>query len=292
MLAASGVAYADVEPAPPESEPAPAPASADGSDQLTLPKGRAVINVFLEMNLASVDDGMGGSESEIAKPISIAPDLWYGVDDKLTIGLVHSDIGDSTFIGAVGEGICLSGKDNGCGHVYNNVAFHVRYGLAKGANALALDGGVSLISLSDPFQAALNVGLVGRYHAGKLAFEYSPRIFAHLNNRGDVDDGTTQIEVADDFFNVSGTLIYSVSEKATFMAQLGVSLPFEHTGDFGLLLPLSVGTNIKINPKFDLLVAFSLPFFLSKNTVDDDGNLKYGVDTDERSLTVGGSYAF
>lgn len=251
---------------------------------MTLPKGRAVLNAFVGIDLTT--DAVG-------KPISVAPDIWYGVDDKLTIGLVHSDIGDSQLIGlgaVAGEGLCLTGSDNGCAKVYNNVALHARYGLAKGQTALALDGGLSFVQLSDPLLLDLNVGLVGRYHKGKLALEFSPRVFIAVTHRS-ADDNVMGDVGHDDFFNAFGTLLYSVAPKASLMVQSGFSFSIEHAGD-NYFIPLSVGANIQINPKFDLMLAFSFPLFLTKVVNSDGTDAALGTETDIRSLTIGGSYAF
>ena len=252
-----------------------------GSDQLVLPKGRAVLDGQLEVNLSS--DAAG-------KPISLAPDIWYGATDQVTVGLVHSDLGDSGFIGTVGDGICFTGSSNGCAHVYDNLALHGRYGLAKGDLALALDGGLSFEQLSDPFLLSFTVGLVGRWHKDKLAIEFQPRVFIALTHRS--ADANVMGDVAhDDFFSVPGTLMYEVAPKVNVFGQLGFAFSFEHAGDT-FLIPFSVGASYRAMPQLDLWLAFSLPGLFS-NTVDaTTGNTSFGTDTDDRSITLGGSYAF
>src|SRR5215831_12535101 len=64
-------------------------AEAKPSGRMTLPGGTFYINGVVETNLASGATG---------KPISLAPDLWYGASDKLTLGLVHSSRGSSGFL--------------------------------------------------------------------------------------------------------------------------------------------------------------------------------------------------
>src|SRR5262249_3369390 len=107
--------------------------------QVTLPKGRFVLDVFLEISLAS---------DAVFKPFSISPDLWYGVTDEITVGLIHSAIGELGFIGGVGTSLCLTGSDNGCPKVYNNIGAQVRYKLMEGEYAIALDGGLFFDSFS------------------------------------------------------------------------------------------------------------------------------------------------
>ncbi|MEO8550334.1 MAG: hypothetical protein ABI678_10180, partial [Kofleriaceae bacterium] len=44
--------------------------SASDTDGFTLPKGKLALDAFVEMNL---------SKDAAFKPVSLAPDLWYGV---------------------------------------------------------------------------------------------------------------------------------------------------------------------------------------------------------------------
>jgi len=62
----------------PDSETKPLDAAAasaggEGGEQLTLPKGRLVVNAYL---------GIGLSDGATFKPISLSPDIWYGVTTR------------------------------------------------------------------------------------------------------------------------------------------------------------------------------------------------------------------
>ena len=83
----------DSEAKPTEAGPA---AGADGADQLTLPKGRLLLDASLIASLVS------GSEF---KPFSLSPDVWYGATDDITVGLVHSIAGVTGFIGFPGSSL-------------------------------------------------------------------------------------------------------------------------------------------------------------------------------------------
>jgi hypothetical protein len=121
----------------PDSETKPLDAAAasaggEGGEQLTLQKGRLVVNAYL---------GIGLSDGAAFKPISISPDVWYGVTDDITAGVVHSAVGTTGFIGGVGESLCVSGSDS-CGDLYKNAGVEARYKLKMGGIALAVDGGL------------------------------------------------------------------------------------------------------------------------------------------------------
>jgi hypothetical protein len=77
-----------------------------GHPGMMLPKGAIAIHAVVEVNM---------SADLVAKPFSIAPDVWYGVSPKLQVGLVHSRMGQTGFLGGAGllgagAGLCLAGE--------------------------------------------------------------------------------------------------------------------------------------------------------------------------------------
>src|SRR5580692_3652648 len=94
LVAAGSLARADTATAE-----APPPSS------LVLPQGKLLLDVYLEMSLSS---------NAVFSPVSLAPDLWYGLTDAWTLGLVHSTAGATGFIGVSGDSLCLTGTSDGC----------------------------------------------------------------------------------------------------------------------------------------------------------------------------------
>jgi len=95
----------------PDSEAKPsvsATAGTEGTAQLTLPTGRLLVNTVV---------GVGLSTGAAFKQISLSPDIWYGATPDITVGLVHSSVGSTGFIGGgIGVGgpsLCLTGADHG-----------------------------------------------------------------------------------------------------------------------------------------------------------------------------------
>ena len=259
------IAHADTEP---EADPGTAPRAAstpsgEGGDQLTLPKGRLLLNAFLEASLVS------GSEF---KPFSITPDLWYGVNDDLTVGLVHSGLGRNGFVGAAGDALCLSGTDGGCGKVYDRVGLDARYKLKTGPLSYAIDGGVYAQSL-DPVAIAVKVGFSGRWHKDKLAVEFQPNVFIGVTER----DGAGGTETL--YIPITG--LYSITPQIALALQTGGVVPFDNTGDT-FRIPLSIGAHYTLNESLNLFLAFSFPAIVAGT----NGG------TDLRSITLGATYAF
>lgn len=241
-------------------------ASADPaqSDRLTVPVGHGVVTGTLAINLST----------DLAfKPVSLSPDLWYGVHDKVTVGLIHSGRGTSGFVGSVGQSLCLTGEENGCGSFYPGLGIAGRYDLRRGTTALALDGGLFAGDL-DPFTLSAKVGVAARWRKDKLAVEAVPALFVGLTER---DAGN------DDGMTLPITVSYAVATKLALALQSGLVLPFESTGDT-FQVPLSIGGSYAVAPAISVDAAFSLPMIAGGEAV--------ATGTDLRTISIGGAYAF
>ncbi len=263
----------------PDSETKPLDAAAaaaggEGGEQLTLQKGRLVVNAYL---------GIGLSSGRAFKPISVSPDIWYGVTDDITAGVVHSAVGTTGFIGGVGESLCLTGTSNGCGDLYSNAGVEGRYKLKMSGLALAVDGGLYSGHVTDLKLLELKVGAVGRWHSGQLAVEAAPNLLIAVTDRSSTTTvgGVSVTTGNSDVLNLPGTVLYTLNPTITLAAQTGFVLPLENLGDT-YAIPLSVGAFYKVNDQLNVTAAFSLPRLIAASSG--------GIDA--RSLTLGGSYAF
>lgn len=230
-----------------------------GPDQLVMPKGKLLIDAFVEINLST----------DLAfKPVSISPDIWYGVTDDLTLGLVHSTIGATGVIGAAGDALCITGSSNGCESVYPGFGIDARYRL-KGA--WAVDGGL-FVNDFDPFALALKIGVVGRHRVGeKFALELQPTLFI----------GLTERDTNKEILAIPVTAGFSLMPQLTAYAQVAFITPFESAGDLWLLAA-SIGARYRVSDHLDLGLAFSLPALAGGPD---------GTGFDARTITLGVSYA-
>lgn len=231
--------------APATTDPAPA---TDGAAATTSPitvvgKGKILIaGSTLNVNM---------STDAVAKPISIAPSVWYGVSDKLAVGLTH-DGGTTPYSPRPfpGLGICLSGEENGCGKVYDNVGVDVLFGIKDEAKmGLAVHGGV-IVESFDPMTLSLRAGVLGKYNASdKLSVVFDPAIFIGLTERdgAEIAPGVTaggNKEVID----VPVWVWFNVNEKLGAYLHTGINGPLDGFGD-AFLIPLGVGATYKVNDK-------------------------------------------
>lgn len=260
-VVAAGGAVAHADPA--ASADAPQPSS------FVLPKGKLLLDAYLEMNL---------SNNEVFKPFSVTPDLWYGLTDDWTLGLVHSTTGQTGFIGGVGNSLCLTGTSAGCATFYPDVGLDARYRLMR---PLALDVGVYAVNTDPFFQLALKVGISGRWVFGKLLLEVQPNFFVGVTNRQPtVAAGQMAAYPNTETLNVPLTLGFLATPRLEFALQSGLVLPFTDTGKTWAI-PVAIAARFAITPHFGLGLAFAFPeLFGGASTTDD------------RTLTLGGTYAF
>lgn len=232
--------------------------------QLTLPGGKLFLDAFVEVNL---------SKDFAFKPVSLAPDIWYGVNDDLTLGLVHSGRGATGLWGSAGNGICFTGKDNGCPKVYDNLGIDARYHLwRKRGMAIAANGGLYAMSF-DPFAMSLKLGAIARFASGAFAFELGPNIFIGLSKR---DAGNKEV------LSVPANFMYALPMRLGLAAQLGLWVPFSDTSL--TMFGASLGVQYFATDKVILDAVFSLPALAGGSAVAD------GVDM--RTFTLGVGYAF
>ncbi|MEZ4363543.1 MAG: hypothetical protein R3B48_25430 [Kofleriaceae bacterium] len=243
-----------------------APSSATAPERVTMPAKRVAIHAHLEINL---------SADTAFEPTSLAPDAWYGVNDDLTVGLVHSATARSGVVGGAGSSLCLTGSGGGCAEAYRGFGLEARYQLLRDKISLAADGGLH-INHFDPFQLALKLGVVGRWRPSpqsKLAVDFSPSLFFGFTER---DSGNKEVLV------LPGTVMYAVAPKISLAAQTGLVLPFADAGDT-FAIPLSLGASYQLNHRISLDVAFSLPALIGGDQITNG--------FDARTLTLGGGYA-
>ena len=149
------------------------PTSPPPKPGLTLPAGKVNVAVNLELN-ASAD--------RFGEPITIAPDVSYGVTPDLTVAVVHSLFAVTGFRARAGGGLCVTGEDAGCAHLYDNVGAEGWYSVARGPTAIALGGGVHALGLDAGFYA-LKLGVKLRHTAGRVGLHALPSVLVAVTER-------------------------------------------------------------------------------------------------------------
>jgi len=140
---------------------------------LTLALGMAEVMVPVGINL---------SKDRAGKPVFLAPSLYYGVSDGASVGIRH-------FLG-----LCVSGGDNGCPKVYDDVSVDTIWRLYRGSGTdLALGVALNASPVVDPFTLAGEVRLIGRITAGPVALAAAPAFTFGITHRDDAQVKTAPL---------------------------------------------------------------------------------------------------
>ncbi len=224
-----------------------------GANSLTLGAGKILI--------AGSTFNMSLSAGAVGKPFSLAPSLYYGVSDKLTLGVSH-DGGTTTFSPrpAPGAGICLAGKKNGCEKPYNNIGFDALFGLAQGKFSVAAHPGVDILRISDPLLVSLRLGVLGRYEvAPKFAIVFDPSLRLGLTKR---DLGNKE------FLNVPVYAWIVATPKVGVYATTGIAGPTSGFGD-GYTIPVGAGATFASSEKLSIGADFLFTNLAGKGSSAD-----------------------
>ncbi len=245
---------------------ADAAAGAAAPHGMTNGKGGINVDVNVEIGL---NDGNSGD------PVSISPDLWYGVTDKIDVGIIHSTVGRTGFVGVQsGASLCVTG-DFLCEalDIYHNIGIEGRMALKQDAKmGLGAKGGLHVNNF-DPFAVGLKVGVFGNYTAGKIMIGFDPSIQIGLNER---DSGGNE-----DLLAIPVMAVFNASPKFGVGVQTGLLTPLEEMGDT-FTVPLSVGAHFMATEQIGVGGAFTLPRLL-------DGNDAIGA-ADARTLSIWVNY--
>ncbi|MBL0214243.1 MAG: hypothetical protein IPQ07_10175 [Myxococcales bacterium] len=253
--------------------PAPAPDAGGGGGEMMgtytketwpLAAVERPINIAKGMIEIRADVFVNLSKDAVAKPFAIAPDIYYGVSDKLMVGLTHN------------TGLCLSGTDGGCGKVYNDVGFEGVFSLKRDAKMdLAAAGGLELASL-DPMLARLNVGVRFKYRAGKIGIYVDPNLGLGLNKRD--SDPVTGLGGNKEALSLPVKVGFQATPKLmvhvrTGIAGLGIGpnagAPLSHFGDL-FVIPVGVGALFAVSNKIDVGGEFFFPAVAGSDLASTD----------------------
>jgi hypothetical protein len=200
------------------------------------PEGLVTLRLLLLVN---------ASKGAFGKPTSLAPDLYYSLSDTVQIGVLHTlPMGWQTEPGA---GLCLTGKSDGCPHLYDNVGFDFMYGLLYGDFHLSLHSSLYLFHISDPLGAMWTVGLTGKFHFTELvALLFDPQIGIELSNR----------PVYKDQLFIPLELQFQATAAISVKILSGVTGQLSALGDT-VRSPLGLGVVGNLTPHLDLGLRFS-----------------------------------
>jgi hypothetical protein len=240
------------------ADDADASAAPGAKPPMILAKGKLKVNVPIGINLGA---------DAVAKPIALAPDVWYGVAPKLQVGLVHSNMGLTGFwFQGLGGGVCVTGTEGNCAKLYNGpVGVLAHYLVMEGGIDLAADAGL-VISTLDPMALSMKVGVRGRWMSGKIAVHFSPGVGV----------GVTERDTNGDEIFVPVSVGYMVSDKLAAGVQTGIFGPLDGLGD-AFAIPLGLGAKFNVNESISVAGSFNFWNIAGKNSSADFRDLTVSV---------------
>ena len=146
-------------------------AHADSNDIITrslvLPRNAFRASLTLEYSLAKRHSGT---------PVSLAPDVWFGATDELTVGVIHS----SPSVDRIGgrASFCIRQSDTTCDQAYQGSGVDAMYRLRSWVAPRAR----LLIRDTDTFKPALTLGALARWTHGRFSITTDPFLRFGLAN--------------------------------------------------------------------------------------------------------------
>lgn len=144
------------------------------ADRLVLPEDQVEIAATLEVSLAT---------APFAQPTSIAPDLWWGVTPRLTIGVIHSHASVDQI--DAGASFCVRTAALGCDKTYRGSGLDAHFlAYADGAFEIAPRARLLIRDL-DPVKPAITLGAAARWRHGRFSIDTDPFVQLPLANNAD-----------------------------------------------------------------------------------------------------------
>lgn len=282
----SGSAFAqDNAAAAPEGAPPAAPAGGEAAPAVAATPAPAAAGPASPTNLTLHAGGVGVeadvvtsmSKSAVGKPFSIVPNVYYGVNDQLMVGIANNP-GSEVFQTATGAGLCLAGTSNGCPKVYNGVALDSIYSFSRSSTMdVGAHAGLDFLQFSPDLFLSVRLGVKGRTMAGPLIITFDPSVNIGATKRDMGNKEVLQVPVR------LGFLATPQLNLGLSVALLGILDP--PVGGFGdyYQVPVGVGGTFAINQMLDVRAQFAFDNLLGKEFP--------GVGrADFRTLSIGVAY--
>ncbi|HEX7844031.1 MAG TPA: hypothetical protein VF469_41435 [Kofleriaceae bacterium] len=138
---------------------------------LVLPPDAVELRLTAEINL---------QPNELAHPIALAPDAWWGISPRWMIGVIHSDPSLDQI--AVSASFCVRESDiSPCNRRYRGSGIDVRYDALSGDLAIAPRARLVIRDI-DPIKPAVTLGALARWVHGRFAITTDPYLRIPLAN--------------------------------------------------------------------------------------------------------------
>jgi len=217
------------------------------------------------------------SKSAVGKPFSIVPNVYYGINDQLMVGIANNP-GSEVFQTATGAGLCLAGTSSGCPKVYNGISLDGIFSFSRSSTMdVGAHAGLDFLEFSPDMLLSVRLGVKGRTLAGPLIITFDPSVNIGATKR---DAGNKEIL----------TVPVRLGFMATPQLNLGLSVALRGfldppVGGFGdsYQVPVGVGGTFAVNQALDVRAQFAFDNLGGKQ-LPGEGR------ADARTLSIGVAY--
>jgi hypothetical protein len=177
------------------------------------------------------------------KPVSLAPDLWFGVLPALTVGVIHSDLSLDR-IGA-GASICIEPRPFTCPKAYHGSGLDVLYSLVAGNFAAAAHARF-LVRELDPIEPAITIGAALRWHSGRWSISGDPFLQIGLANLAHGNRAQLWLPIV---FAAQPTPRWAIELHTGWNSDLAIIRD-------GYYVPFGIGTHVRATSHLDVGAVF------------------------------------
>jgi hypothetical protein len=184
------------------------------------------------------------SSGEAGDPINLAPDIYYGINRQLTVGIDHR------------RGFCIS---SGCSTSYEDLSLYALYSLMHGGSFdLAVLGGPGLPYLDD-FAMGANVGARAKLMVGSIAVVAGAELYVGIIGRDELKPDT------EGWVRIPVEVQVQLQKQSAVIVSFGLNGPLNGYGS-NIEIPIGVGALFALNNRLDLGGEFRFT-----NFANDDG---------------------
>jgi hypothetical protein len=178
-------------------------------------------------------------------PWSLAPDLFYGLTDELTLGVAHS--ARALWLVDSGGGLCLA--DDGCAATYDDLTVDARYAFLR-REGMSVAAHLRFVNHSfDPWKPSLRAGAVARWTWGRFAVLSDPELQIGLDHR---DLGNR------DWLRWPWMLAVQPMQRVRLALRTGIEGELATFGD-SFVIAMALDLTVRVRPNLDASVMYGYP---------------------------------
>jgi len=198
---------------------------------LVLARGQVEAQLVVESDMFNNRKGL---------PLSVSPDVWGGLTDRLTLGITHSNTSLDRI--APGASFCVRELRPECQRFYRGSNLDVRYLVRAGELSIAPRARLMLREIS-PVKPAIALGALVRWQRGRMSISSDPYLRLGLANRDEGNRAALTIPV---WFGVQPAEKWLLALHVGWDADLAVWHDGWH-GPFALLVRARASRHIDLS---------------------------------------------